>query len=66
MTRTGYSCAYMRRRNKHGCTQSVEHYCSATGKYIYPHSCHRHCDKFRTLASSHRRPARAKLEVELL
>lgn len=66
MTRTGYSCEHMRRKNKHGCPASMQHYCSETGKYIDPISCHKTCEQFRPLVAAHCRPAKIKLEVELL
>jgi hypothetical protein len=77
MTRTGYSCAYLRRKTKHGCPVDVEHYCSADHRcevckarrktrIVDPMSCHKHCCSFKTLADFHRRPARPETEVELL
>lgn len=49
MTRTGYSCESMRRKNKHGCSAATEHYCSETGKRVDPMSCSNGCDNFRPL-----------------
>ncbi len=66
MTRTGYSCYHLRRKTRHGCTASIEHWCSATGKLIDPMSCNAGCSFFTTLADFHRRPARPETGVELL
>lgn len=66
MTRTGYSCEHLRKKAKHGCAQTAEYFCAETGKYIDPISCHKSCDVFRPLVALHRRPARIKMEVELL
>lgn len=65
MTRTGYSCQNMRRKNKHGCQEAVEHWCAETGKLIDPMSCHAKCKLFATLAERHR-PAKKKIADELL
>jgi hypothetical protein len=64
--RTGYSCVNMRRKTKHSCTASVEHWCNATGKLIDPMTCNRQCEQFQTLAAAHCRPASVKIGVELL
>lgn len=65
MTRTGYSCASMRRKNKPGCSSVDEHYCSESGKRIDPMSCHVKCETFKPLACWYKRPVK-KEEVELL
>ena len=66
MTRTGYSCANLRRKVKHGCQCDIEHWCNATGWIIEPMTCKHGCDKFRTLADQHRPAKSKKLEDELL
>jgi hypothetical protein len=65
MTRTGYSCSYMRRKVKPGCPAATDHWCSEFCKYIDPMTCQTGCPKFRTLADLHRR-FYPKTEVELL
>lgn len=65
MTRTGYSCAHLRRKTKHGCRRDIEHWCNATGSVIDPMTCQTGCLKFRTLADLRRR-FYPKTEVELL
>ena len=64
MTYTGYSCAYMRRKSKHGCPDAVEHYCTENGKIIDPMSCHKRCKRFERLVSW--RKLNKKMGVELL
>jgi hypothetical protein len=64
MTRTGYSCAFMRRKNKHGCSAAVWHWCSEICRIIDPMTCHHDCPKFAALADKYRRPK--TMGVELL
>ncbi|HNW12208.1 MAG TPA: hypothetical protein PKI71_12670 [Candidatus Rifleibacterium sp.] len=71
MTRTGYSCAYLRRKTRHGCQVGIEHYCIAPRPsqaviIVDPMSCNAGCSFFTTLADFHRRPARPETGVELL
>lgn len=65
MTRTGYSCAFMRRKVKPGCPAATDHWCSEFCKYIDPMTCQTSCPKFRTLADLHRRFC-PRMGVELL
>ncbi len=65
MTRTGYSCAFMRRKSKPGCPSTINHWCSEFCKFIDPMTCQAECYKFRILADLHRRSI-PKMEVELL
>lgn len=65
MTRTGYSCMFMRRKVKPGCPAATDHWCSEFCKYIDPMTCQTSCPKFRTLADLHRR-VYPKTGVELL
>lgn len=51
MTRTGYSCAHMRRKNKPGCSADTVHWCSEKCKLIDPMTCHKSCDSFATIIS---------------
>jgi hypothetical protein len=55
MTRTGYSCYHLRRKTRHGCTASIEHWCSATGKIVDPMSCNRQCRQYSTIAAGYRK-----------
>jgi len=65
MTRTGYSCQFMRRMPKRGCPADISHWCREKCIFIDPICCHVDCPKFQTLADKHRRPA-SKIGVELL
>ena len=65
MTRTGYSCSYMRRKSKPSCPAATCHWCSETCRIIDPMTCHKNCEKFKTLAELHKRPG-PRIEVELL
>jgi hypothetical protein len=65
MTRTGYSCEHVRRKLKHGCRRDIEHWCNATGSVINPMTCHKSCERFKTLAELHKRPG-PRIEAELL
>ena len=63
MTRTGYSCEYMRRKNKPGCSATDEHYCIETGRRVDPMSCNKDCNKFKPLCGRWRR---AKKDDEVI
>jgi len=65
MTRTGYSCQFMRRKSKPRCPAAICHWCSDQCKFIDPMTCHVDCPHFQTLADQHRRP-QPKTGVELL
>lgn len=65
MTRTGYSCAFMRRKSKPGCPSTISHWCSEFCKFIDPMTCQTGCLKFRTLTGLHLR-FYPKTGVELL
>jgi hypothetical protein len=65
MTRTGYSCAFMRRKTKPSCPAATDHWCSEQCRYIDPMTCHVGCKAFSTIADRHKRP-QPKTGVELL
>ena len=65
MTRTGYSCQFMRRKSKPRCPAAIWHWCSDMCRFIDPMTCHVDCHRFLTLADHHRRP-QPRMEVELL
>lgn len=60
MTYTGLSCQHKREKNKHGCSNAKEYYCSETGKMIDPHSCFFNCKNMLVIADMWRQQRKKK------